>query len=156
MVNRYRPTSHTPSTTMSIVTPKLHYDRKLGTQVPVWEITDKRGRKLWYERVHRDGYRPIGCTSSTIQPDGGMINVVESVTKLGTRPDGREREIFVLKEEDGFEAPMSWYERLDGTKAQPAIPEVAGEETGQAGQAGQEGSDTQSVSDYYDSEPDYF
>jgi hypothetical protein len=134
----------------------LYY--KQGVQIPVWEITDKKGRKLYYERMHREGYRPVGCVSSTIQPDGGMVNVVESVGRLGTRPDGRKREIFVLKEADGFEAQASWYERLDGTKAQPTIPDIPEVEVEGKGRGvkKEESSDTESMEDYGSDMEGYF
>lgn len=95
---------------MTTVTPKLYYDRETASQVPVWEIVTPQGNRIYYERVHHHGHRPVGCIDSCIHPNGDVLNTVDTV-----RLDGR-KSIFICKEADGYIAPMSWYERLDGTK----------------------------------------
>lgn len=102
---------------MSTVTPKLLYSDATHTQIPVWEIISENGKRIYYERVNREGYLPRGI-KETFQLAGSTVCVCDVVRRQGNKP------IHVLKEKDGYVAPMSWYERDPSAKGRAASPQV--------------------------------
>lgn len=105
---------------MAVVVPKLYVEN--GQQIPVWEITTEKlpgkpSQQIYYERLHRPGYVPIGAEHYA-QPDGGSVTVSESVNmnainwRSTWKDEKGQRHLRILKSEDGFEAPASWYQRL--------------------------------------------
>ena len=102
---------------MTTVTPKLYVDHSIGAQLPVWEINTPTGSRIFYERLNKPGYRPLGSLGSSIDRYGDMISVFESVKTA------RGETIQLCKEDDGYSAPLSWYERLD-TLDQPTVEQL--------------------------------
>lgn len=89
---------------MATATPKLFYSRKDACQIPVWEIVAENGRRIYYERHHQEGYIPIG-TLDTFQLGGRTCLVLDTVRQDLSNPP------VILKEKDGYSAPMTWYEK---------------------------------------------
>jgi hypothetical protein len=69
-------------------------------QYPVWEITSSGKAAIYFERVHYEGYRPIGSTTFNI----GTSHVTVCDPVVYTHIPR------VLLEADGFFAHNSWYE----------------------------------------------
>lgn len=88
---------------MSIVTPKLLYSTEKAGDVPVWEILTDNNQRIYYERKHRSGYRPIGVVEQ-LSLGGTTLRVCDVVVKR------HNESISILKEKDGYIAPLSWYE----------------------------------------------
>jgi len=89
---------------MSTVAPKLVYSPLKSQDLPVWEITSHNGHKIYYERLHYRGFKPIGLKDS-FKLGNTHISVCDNVrTPGGNMP-------LVLRVRDGFIAPASWYER---------------------------------------------
>ena len=89
---------------MSTVVPKLLYSPFEHRDVPVWEITTSAGRKIYYERVDYKGLIPIGMRE-TSRFGSIRINVFDVVKTPGRRMPK------ILREKDGYQAPLSWYEK---------------------------------------------
>lgn len=104
---------------MSTVSPKLLYSDATHRQIPVWEIICESGKRIYYERVHREGYRPIAILNS-LQLAGSTVSVCDIVRRQGNKP------IHVLKEKDGYVAPMSWYERHPAANGRSSSPQACG------------------------------
>ena len=106
---------------MTTVTPKLVFCNKTHTQIPVWEIvpqkSEGRSHPIYYERMHREGMRPIGYVD-TVTIDGTRHHVVESVIRPGSMVRDshgqfrrKRRDVNILTEEEGYVAQDSWYEK---------------------------------------------
>lgn len=102
---------------MSTVIPKLLFCNITHSQIPVWEIVSEKGKLIYYERVKREGYRPLGIRD-TIYLAGTPIHVCDVVQRQGSKT------VYVLKEKDGYSAPMSWYERDPDAKLSAGPCEV--------------------------------
>lgn len=91
---------------MSTVAPKLFFCEKKHCQIPVWEIITEKGKAIYYERLHHDGYYPIGTIGSIVIGDTNItcVDVVKS-----------NRPIIILTVKDGYDAPLSWYEQIPGS-----------------------------------------
>lgn len=89
---------------MSTVVPKLLYSHTKHIDIPVWEITTPTGSKIYYERVHHVGLRPIGLSESC-KFGKSTLNVCDVVKTVGNHMPK------VLRAKDGYVAPMSWYEK---------------------------------------------
>lgn len=88
---------------MSTVVPKLLYSPTKVQDIPVWEITTEGGNKIYYERFHYRGLRPIGV-KETFRLSNSSLSVCDTVkTSGGHMPP-------VLRAKAGYVAPMSWYE----------------------------------------------
>lgn len=90
---------------MSTVAPKLLFCSQKHCQIPVWEIVTKEGDCIYYERVHREGLRPVGTIHDFHIGD-------TSVDVIGCVKVGRNQRVQVLKERNGYHAPESWYESI--------------------------------------------
>ena len=101
---------------MATVTPKLLFCNITYSQIPVWEIVSANGKCIYYERLHRTGFRPLGILD-TVYVGGSAVDVCDAVRQQGNN------KIFVLKEKDGYCAPMSWYERDPNSQAPPGLSE---------------------------------
>lgn len=93
----------------STVTPKLFHSRKEARQIPVWEIVTPRGKHYYYERVHYDGYIPIGV-QGTLNFGGATWSVCSLVRYNPKSPPE------ILRVEDGYIAPMGWYKKDTGSQ----------------------------------------
>jgi hypothetical protein len=88
----------------STVTPKLFYCRKEARQIPVWEIVNPKGHRYYYERVHIDGYIPIGIQDTFKL--GGINCSVCSLVRYNRKSPPE-----ILRVDDGYRAPMGWYRK---------------------------------------------
>lgn len=86
---------------MSTVAPKLYFEK--GVQYPVWEVTLPTGQRIYGERPTYPNHVPSGA-EYTLHDDGSVFSVIPAVKG--------HKKIKILTEEDGFTAPMSWYERV--------------------------------------------
>jgi len=84
------------------VIPKITINEKTNTQVPVWEITPKGSSPIYYERIHRPGYIPIGNLGTSCIGET-MLTIYKPVNPTRNNP------IKILCESDGHIAPFSWY-----------------------------------------------
>lgn len=95
---------------MSTVVPKLYYSHDIGCNIPVWEIITEKGQFIYYERLNKPGYLPIGLRS-VLEVDGSTILVCDVVKSKG------DKTILIYKARDGYKAPMSWYKRDPRSKS---------------------------------------
>lgn len=96
---------------MTTVVPRMIYCPYEHGDVPVWVISSRGKRKIYYERVHRPGYRPIG-TLDRFKSGKTTYNVYD----LEVPQPGKF--ITIYSEKRGYIAPMSWYE-VDPTYTGP-------------------------------------
>lgn len=88
---------------MATVVPKVIYSKYHHGDIPIWVITTDNGRRIYYERVHRPGYRPIGLSNSYTRGKT-TFNVCElEVPSPGSF-------VMIYTEKRGYKAPMTWYE----------------------------------------------
>jgi hypothetical protein len=87
---------------MKKVVPKLLYDAVSHSNLPVWEITQSNGNKLYYERKHYKMLIPIGIINS-INISNTRCDVFD-VVKLN-----KGEKINVIKESKEFPIPSNWY-----------------------------------------------
>ena len=103
---------------MSTVVPKLLYSESQGCDIPVWEISTRYGKSFLFERTEKEGYRPIGRIP--VGYGDSILWLCDTVNTLGNDP-------VVLKEKDGYKAPMSWYESISSESSQTDFFEQARE-----------------------------
>lgn len=93
---------------MSVVTPKLLYCQSRGYDLPVWELSGRRGN-IYFERVHHSGFLPVGSVG-TMRLGNSVLNIYETVGRSGnTFPE-------IYRERDGYVAHSSWYEKIHPLK----------------------------------------
>lgn len=86
-------------------TPKLLFSRKMAAYLPVWEIVDEeKDTTVYYERVHHDGYIPIGCLDTFVL-NGYTACSFETVKRV----KGKVPYVYMVA--DGFHVPASWYRK---------------------------------------------
>lgn len=90
---------------MSTVLPKRLYSPEKGGDLPVWEIRTRTGRCIYYERLHHDGYKPVGLLDQFMWGDT-LFSVAGTVNEQNVQPQ-------IHKCVDGYVAPMSWYQKVE-------------------------------------------
>ena len=88
---------------MSTVVPKLLYLPAKSQDVPVWEIMTEHGHKIYYERIHYPGLRPIGVREH-FKLGNSVLNVCDTVTTSAQHMPA------IFRAKKGYVAPASWYE----------------------------------------------
>jgi len=87
---------------MKKVIPKLIYDSVSHTDLPVWEILQSNGSKIYYERKNYKGLIPIGIMDS-LNVCNTRCNVFDIVQfKKGEK-------INLIKESIDTPIPSNWY-----------------------------------------------
>jgi len=88
---------------MTTFSPKLLFSKRQGRQIPVWEVCED-GKRVFFERRHKDGMIPVGCKDVYRMGDTTVV-VCDTVKNLGNKAPQ------ILGHNDGYYAPNSWYEQ---------------------------------------------
>lgn len=89
---------------MTTFAPKLYFSKEQARQIPVWEIRDEKGERVYFERQKKAGLIPVGCRE-VYQQGGTTVVVCDVVSDFG------HKKPYIFSQRDGYYAPSSWYEK---------------------------------------------